>query len=84
MTLNKLKSSLKKLASDELNANELAKYMQIPARSARRILTTLEEKGFAEVVAEENPTHADVHGRFIKFLHSKRESIITWTLISYC
>ncbi|MGG1401389.1 ArsR family transcriptional regulator [Bacillus salipaludis] len=55
MTLNKLKSSLKKLASDELNANELAKYMQIPARSARRILTTLEEKGFAEVVAEEKP-----------------------------
>ncbi|MBY0121732.1 ArsR family transcriptional regulator [Bacillus sp. S/N-304-OC-R1] len=55
MTLNKLKSSLKKLASDELNANELANYMQIPARSARRILTTLEEKGFAEVVAEEKP-----------------------------
>ncbi|WP_144787133.1 ArsR family transcriptional regulator [Lysinibacillus fusiformis] len=55
MTLNKLKSSLKKLASDELNANELATYMQIPARSARRILTTLEEKGFAEVVAEEKP-----------------------------
>lgn len=55
ITLNKLKSSLKKLSSDELNANELAKYMQIPTRSARRILTTLEEKGFAKMVAEEKP-----------------------------
>jgi hypothetical protein len=55
ITLNKLKSSLKKLSSDELNANELANYMQISPRSARRILTVLEEKGFAEVVAEEKP-----------------------------
>ncbi|MGE7907425.1 ArsR family transcriptional regulator [Peribacillus sp. NPDC094092] len=55
ITLNKLKSSLKKLSSDELNANELANYMQITPRSARRILTVLEEKGFAQVVAEEKP-----------------------------
>ncbi|MGZ9816992.1 ArsR family transcriptional regulator [Peribacillus simplex] len=55
ITLNKLKSSLKKLSNDELNANELANYMQITPRSARRILTALEEKGFAQVVAEEKP-----------------------------
>lgn len=55
ITLNKLKSSLKKLSSDKLNANELAKYMQIPPRSARRILTTLEQHGLAQVVAEEKP-----------------------------
>ncbi|WP_144529850.1 ArsR family transcriptional regulator [Peribacillus simplex] len=55
ITLNKLKSSLKKLSSDELSANELANYMQISPRSARRILTVLEEKGFAQVIAEEKP-----------------------------
>ena len=55
MTLNKLKSALKKLAHDEINANDLSKYMQVPTRSARRILTTLEEKGFAKVVAMEKP-----------------------------
>lgn len=55
ITLNKLKSSLKKLSSNKISAHELANYMQIPPRSARRILATLEEKGFAEVVANEKP-----------------------------
>lgn len=54
-TLNKLNATLKKLPSNEANAQELAKYMKIPERSARRILTTLEEEGYAKVVATEKP-----------------------------
>lgn len=54
-TLQKLKSVLRKLSSEEISSQELAQYMQITQRSARRILTELEEKGFAEIVAEEKP-----------------------------
>ncbi|MFY0542868.1 ArsR family transcriptional regulator [Brevibacillus sp. H7] len=55
MTLSKLDSILKKRGKPEISAHELAQYMQIMPRSARRILMELESKGIAQVVGEENP-----------------------------
>ncbi|TCP27807.1 hypothetical protein EV207_11734 [Scopulibacillus darangshiensis] len=52
-TLTKLDSIVKKLGRNEINAHELAQYMQILPRSARRILTKLEEKGLAVLSGEE-------------------------------
>lgn len=54
-TLGKLESILRKLGKLEINAHELAQYMQIQPRSARRILLELEQKGLAQVTGEENP-----------------------------
>ncbi|MEK4487351.1 ArsR family transcriptional regulator [Psychrobacillus sp. FSL H8-0484] len=54
-TLHKLKSIIKKRSSKEISASELAQYMQITTRSARRILSELEVNGLAHVVAEESP-----------------------------
>ncbi|KXH86742.1 transcriptional regulator [Sporosarcina sp. HYO08] len=53
VTLSKLESIMKKIGKSEMSAHDLAHYMQIVPRSARRILTELEEKGLAQVVAEE-------------------------------
>ncbi|WP_051272032.1 hypothetical protein [Shimazuella kribbensis] len=55
MTLQKLKSILRKRANDQITSHELAQYMQITQRSARRILMELEKYNFAEVIAEEKP-----------------------------
>jgi hypothetical protein len=55
MTLSKLESILRKLGKPEISAHELARYMQIMPRSARRILMELESKGIAQVIGEENP-----------------------------
>ncbi|MEH7401847.1 ArsR family transcriptional regulator [Gottfriedia acidiceleris] len=55
-TLHKLKSIIKKRLNEEMSANELAQYMQITTRSARRILSRLEVNGLAQVIAEENPS----------------------------
>lgn len=55
-TLHKLKSIIKKRLNEEMSANDLAQYMQITTRSARRILSELEVNGLAEVIAEENPS----------------------------
>jgi hypothetical protein len=54
-TLSKIQSILMNIGKKEINAHELAHYMQILPRSARRILLELEEKGIATVVGEENP-----------------------------
>ncbi|WHY93269.1 HTH domain-containing protein [Neobacillus cucumis] len=54
-TLHKLKSIIKKRLNEEISANELAQYMQITTRSARRVLSELEVNGLAHVIAEENP-----------------------------
>jgi hypothetical protein len=54
-TLHKLKSIIKKRLNEEISASELAQYMQITTRSARRILNELEVNGLAQVVAEESP-----------------------------
>lgn len=54
-TLSKLEAILKKMGKTEINAHELAQYMQILPRSARRILMELEEKELAQVVGEESP-----------------------------
>ncbi|EPD52204.1 hypothetical protein HMPREF1210_01557 [Paenisporosarcina sp. HGH0030] len=54
-TLHKLKSIIKKRLNEEMSANDLAQYMQITTRSARRILSELEVNGLAQVIAEENP-----------------------------
>ncbi|MES9682912.1 transcriptional regulator [Bacillus sp. AFS001701] len=54
-TLSKLESILKKLGKSEIGAHELAQYMQIMPRSARRILKELEEQGIAQVIGEETP-----------------------------
>ena len=52
-TLSKLESILRKIGKTEISAHDLAQYMKIMPRSARRILTELEAQGLAEVVAEE-------------------------------
>ncbi len=54
-TLHKIKSIINKRLTNEVSANELAQYMQITTRSARRILNELEVDGLAVVVAEESP-----------------------------
>jgi ribosomal protein S25 len=54
-TLSKLESILKKIGKSEIGAHELAQYMQIMPRSARRILKELEEQGIAQVIGEETP-----------------------------
>ncbi|WP_229677360.1 ArsR family transcriptional regulator [Psychrobacillus lasiicapitis] len=54
-TLSKLESILRKIGKIEINAHDLAQHMSIMPRSARRILTELESKGFAQVIGEENP-----------------------------
>jgi DNA-binding transcriptional ArsR family regulator len=54
-TLSKLRAILHKLGKNEIQAHELAMYMQILPRSARRILKELEEAGIAEVIGETNP-----------------------------
>ena len=54
-TLHKLKSIINKRLNEEMSANELAQYMQITPRSARRILNELEVDGLAHIVAEESP-----------------------------
>ncbi|MEK5040167.1 ArsR family transcriptional regulator [Sporosarcina sp. FSL K6-3457] len=53
VTLSKLESILRKIGKMEISAHDLASYMKIMPRSARRILTELEAKGLAQVVAEE-------------------------------
>jgi hypothetical protein len=53
VTLSKLESILRKIGKTEISAHDLAQYMKIMPRSARRILTELEAKGLAQVVAEE-------------------------------
>ena len=54
-TLHKLKSIINKRHSEEISASELAQYMQITTRSARRVLNELEGNELAVVVAEESP-----------------------------
>ncbi|KLU67558.1 hypothetical protein DEAC_c07720 [Desulfosporosinus acididurans] len=54
-TINKIKAILRKTQKCEISAHELARYMQIMPRSARRILMELEDKGFAQVIGEESP-----------------------------
>lgn len=52
-TLSKLQAILRKKGEAEMSAHDLAQYMNLTPRSARRILTGLEENGLAKVVAEE-------------------------------
>lgn len=54
-TLSKLASVLKKRDSQEVDAHELAQHLNILPRSARRLLSQLENAGYAEVVGEANP-----------------------------
>ncbi|WP_225995684.1 MULTISPECIES: ArsR family transcriptional regulator [Geobacillus] len=54
-TLCKLKAILQKRGTNEIEAHELASYMRIVPRSARRILNQLETVGLAEVAGETNP-----------------------------
>lgn len=53
-TLGKLLAVLKKIGRTQLSAYELADFLQIQPRSARRILNELEKTGFAQVIGEEN------------------------------
>ncbi|NOU94797.1 ArsR family transcriptional regulator [Paenibacillus sp. LMG 31456] len=54
-TLGKIQFILRKRATDEINAYELAQHMQILPRSARRILIQLEASGLAQIIGEDNP-----------------------------
>lgn len=55
VTISKIYAILKKMNNDEITAQELADQLRIMPRSARRILTQLEKKGFAKEVGEETP-----------------------------
>ncbi|MFB5190702.1 ArsR family transcriptional regulator [Alicyclobacillus fastidiosus] len=55
LTLTKLAAVLEKRGSNRITAHELAEYLQMLPRSARRILLLLEEHGLAEVVGEQTP-----------------------------
>jgi len=52
-TVNKLLAVINKLAKDAVSADDLAMYLAITPRSARRLLTSLVEQGFAQVVRTE-------------------------------
>lgn len=52
-TINKLLATIDKLDRNDIVADDLAMYLKITARSARRMLANLLEKGFARVVGEE-------------------------------
>lgn len=52
-TVNKLLAVIDKLAKDTIGADDLAMYLAITPRSARRLLATLVDQGLAEVVGEE-------------------------------
>lgn len=52
-TINKLLATIDKLDRDNFIADDLAMYLKITGRSARRMLANLVEKGFARVVGEE-------------------------------
>ena len=52
-TVNKLLAAINKLAKDTVGADDLAMYLAITPRSARRLLSTLVDQGLAEVAGEE-------------------------------
>jgi len=54
-TLGKLQAVLRKRGKNEIEAHELAVYMGILPRSARRILKELEAAGLAEAIGETSP-----------------------------
>ncbi|WP_055668915.1 hypothetical protein [Desnuesiella massiliensis] len=54
-TLNKIVGLTKALNKDVITANDIADTMNITLRSARRILSALEEADIAKVVGEEQP-----------------------------
>lgn len=52
-TVNKLLAAINKLAKETITADDLAIYLAITPRSARRLLSTLVDQGLAEVTGEE-------------------------------
>lgn len=56
-TINKLWALNEQLLNSTVTAGELAKWFDITLRSARRILSKLEENGLAVVVGEEQPVN---------------------------
>lgn len=52
-TVNKLLAAINKLAKETITADDLAVYLAITPRSARRLLSTLVDQGLAEVAGEE-------------------------------
>lgn len=73
VTLGKLEAILKKIQTDVIHSNELARQMSILPRSARRILVQLETSGYASVIGEETTSS---RGRPLKMyrIALKRES----------
>lgn len=55
-TLSKIIAIMRKIRSLEISAQELASHLQILPRSARRIITKLEQSGFAQAIGEESPS----------------------------
>lgn len=54
-TYNKVLAIQEKLRKNAISANELAKWLGMTSRNARRILSDLEKEGLAEVIGEETP-----------------------------
>jgi len=52
-TVNKLLAAISKLAKEAIVADDLAMYLAITPRSARRLLSTLVDQGLAQVAGEE-------------------------------
>lgn len=73
-TLSKIESILKKQDTSTITAHDLARHMLIMPRSARRILTLLENKGYAEVIAEDTPHPRGRPRKIYRLLFSNSEN----------
>lgn len=54
-TISKVASILEKMHTTEIDVKELSQFLQIMPRSAQRIITVLENHGYASVVRQESP-----------------------------
>jgi hypothetical protein len=54
-TLSKVASSLEQIKTNEVSVKELSQFLQIIPRSAQRIISVLEQHGYASVVRQESP-----------------------------
>ncbi|WP_042355593.1 hypothetical protein [Bacillus rubiinfantis] len=54
-TFNKIVSVQKRIGNDSITANQIAEWLKMTPRNARRILTGLVEQNIAEIIGEEAP-----------------------------
>jgi predicted ArsR family transcriptional regulator len=55
MQWSRVQAYVKKYSKNEFTANELAEWMQVTDRNARKILNELEKGNFVKIIGEEQP-----------------------------